>query len=311
MRIIKINEQQYHSLLMNEEMHYPKFLDKLKDFVSAHVHVKIEEELKNKNYSFQFLLSCDCDYTDNIWFDINIDPNGDITDKRLYNCFYYNGYNSLFNGKLKNPRIIINCPCKNDNVIFLSLKTALSHELTHLYDDWNELSRNKDGINFVQKNQDTTKLVNTYITQKTEDLMKSISFLSYTSLKVERQAFLSQTIQELEEIGCTLSNYKQKIKETIIYNNLNKSYKTILSEINSTNDEDLMNFNKYVIDIVPKANIPKLNIGEFNAEKYRSMLLQWAEKTHHNMMKYYGSVVQYYLDKLQEEKNNMTSMYIL
>lgn len=31
MRIVKINEQQYHSLLMNEEMHYPKFLDKLQE----------------------------------------------------------------------------------------------------------------------------------------------------------------------------------------------------------------------------------------------------------------------------------------
>lgn len=310
MRIIKINEQQYHSLLMNEELHYPKFLDKLKDYVSMHVHIKIKEELKNKNYSFQFLLPCDSEYTDSIWFDVNIDPNGDITDKRLYNCFYYNQYNSLFNGKLRNPKIIVNCPCKNKTVTFLLLKTALSHELTHLYDDWNELSRNKTGINFVQKNQDTTKLVNMYAKQKTDDLLKSISFLSYTSLKVEKQAFLSQTIQELEEIGCTLFNYKEKIKETIIYNNINKTYKTIVSKINSTDEETLFNFNQCIIDIVPKANIPKLNVGQFDAERYRSMLLEWAEKTHHHMMKYYGSVVQYYLDKLKEEKDKITSMYI-
>lgn len=31
MRIIKINEQQYRELLLNETLHYPKFLDKLKE----------------------------------------------------------------------------------------------------------------------------------------------------------------------------------------------------------------------------------------------------------------------------------------
>ena len=31
-RINKINEQQYRKLLLNETMHYPEFLDKLKEF---------------------------------------------------------------------------------------------------------------------------------------------------------------------------------------------------------------------------------------------------------------------------------------
>ena len=53
------------------------------------------------------------------------------------------------------------------------------------------------------------------------------------------------------------------------------------------------------------------DMGDFNCEKYRNMLKNWADKIFHNTMKNYASVVQYYLDKLQEEKNNMTSMYIL
>lgn len=310
MRIIQINEQQYHSLLMDEELHYPKFLDKLKDYVCMHVHVKIEEEIKKGTYSFQFLLPCDCEYTDSIWLDVKVNPNEDIENKRNYNCFYYNQYNNLFYHKLKDPKIIINCPCKNKRVLFPLLKTALSHELTHLYDDWNELSRNKDGINFVAKNIDTTRFIQSNISNSENDLFKNLSMLSYMSLKVEKQAFLSQSVQELEEIGCTLDNYKKKIKETAIYNNVNKSYYNIVKIVKESDKDALSNCNVMILSLHPKANLPKLNVGKFDAEKYRNMLLRWAEKIHHHMMKYYGSIVQYYLDRLQEEKNKMTSMYI-
>lgn len=310
MRIIKINEQQYSSMILNEEMHYPKFLDNLKNFVSMKIHMEIEEQIRNNNFEFQYVLPCNCTYTDNILFDIKINPHIDIKNKRNYNCFYYNQYNSLLNGKLIKPMIIINCPCKDKNIIFSFLKTALSHELTHLYDDWNELSRNNNGINYNTKNQDTTKLLNNYYNEKDNILSKSFSFLSYMSLKVEKQAFLSQTVQELEEVGCTLYNYRTKLKETTMYKNIIKSYNNVFENIKVASEEELRNFNEYIILTVPKANIPKLNINQFNFEKYKEMLLQWSEKAKHSLMKNYASIVQYYLDELKEKENSMKSLYI-
>ena len=93
------------------------------------------------------------------------------------------------------------------------LKTSLSHELTHLYDDWSELSRAKIGVNFNQKNVDTTKFIGNNFSKSNNDLLKKLAMLSYMSLNVEKQAFLSQTVQELESIGCNLYNYKEKLKE--------------------------------------------------------------------------------------------------
>ena len=50
MRIITINEQQYSSIILNEEMHYPKFLDNLKNIVSMKIHIEIEEHIRNNNF---------------------------------------------------------------------------------------------------------------------------------------------------------------------------------------------------------------------------------------------------------------------
>lgn len=310
MRIIKINEQQYKSLLLNEEMHYPKFLDKIKDDVSSDLYIKINEEIKNNNFKFEYTLEYSCEYTDNIVFDITINNEEDIKDKRNYRCFYYNEYNTLYNGKLISPKIIISCPCKSHKIIFNLLKVALSHELTHLYDDWSELSIDKEGLNYKKKNQDTTKFVNNSYNVLNNEIYKSLSILAYMSLKTERQAFLSQTIQELEEVGCTLSNYHEKLKQTILYNNIVKSYKDVINFIKNATENELINCNEYIILTVPKANIPKLYIGDFNSERYRSMLSKWAERTYHATMKNYASVVQYYIDKLREQMIELNDMYI-
>lgn len=308
MRIIKINEKQYKKLLLGEEMHYPKFLDKIKEDITLNLSLIIEENLSNNVFNFQYVMQYSCEYTDNILFDVTIDPDGDVKDKRNYYCTYSNQYNRLLNGKLINPIITINCPSKNKIILIPILKTVLSHELTHLYDDWMALKTGQNGINYNEKNTDSTYLLSANIDN--ESLYKYLGVLSYMSLKAEKQAFISQTVQELQEIGCSLSNYRQKIKETIMYKNITKGYNNVMDMLEKVTDNELDNCNKYVLTVSPKANIPKLNISDFNANKYRLMLIKWAENVYHNTIKSYGSVVQYYIDNLQEQKNKTTSMFI-
>lgn len=88
MRIININEQQYSSIILNKEMHYPKFLDNLKNFVSMKIHMEIEEQIRNNNFEFQYILPCNCTYTDNILFDIKINPHIDIKNRQRYSCWH-------------------------------------------------------------------------------------------------------------------------------------------------------------------------------------------------------------------------------
>lgn len=311
MKIIKINEQQYRELLLNETLHYPEFLDKLKEDVYSHLCAKICEQIKKHNYSFEYVMQYKSEYTNEILFVVKINPQGDIKDKREYQCFYYNGFNQLYNGKLYQPKITVRVPCNKNAFVNLLLKTSLSHELTHLYDDWSELSRGKIGVNFNQKNVDTTKFIGNNFSKSNNDLLKKLAMLSYMSLNVEKQAFLSQTVQELESIGCNLYNYKEKLKETIIYNNLTKSYNGVCQEINNANEQTLRDCNQYIITLFPKANIPKLNNSDFNAPKYKNKLKQWSEKVFHDIMKNYGSVVQYYIDRLTEEENKTKSIFVM
>ena len=100
------------------------------------------------------------------------------------------------------------------------------------------------------------------------------------------------------------------MKETIMYKNITKGYNNVMDMLEKVTDNELDNCNKYVLTVSPKANIPKLNISDFNANKYRLMLIKWAENVYHNTIKSYGSVVQYYIDNLQEQKNKTTSMFI-
>lgn len=305
-----ITEQQYKNLLLNEKMHYPEFLDKFKEYVSLNVYNKMQNELKSNNLSFEFVLKTNCDYTDEIIFNVTLNPYRDIKDKHDYQCYYYNEYNNLFKGKLYQPKITIVCPVHIKQILFSILKTLLSHELTHLYDDWSELSRGNTSINYTSKNIDTTRFVGDSL-RNGEELYKNISMMGYMSSKFEKQAFLSQTVQELQEIGCTLHNYKEKIKNTSIYNNIHKSYINGIGNIKKATSFQLKNCNEYILILYPKANVPKMNLGTFDAEKYRNKLLSWMDKSYHNIMKYYGSIIQYYLDKLQEEKDKTTSMFIL
>ena len=57
--------------------------------------------------------------------------------------------------------------------------------------------------------------------------------------------------------------------------------------------------------------MPKMNIGNFDAETYRNKILSWAEKVYHETMKSYASVVQYYINRLKEINEGLNDLYIL
>lgn len=297
--IVVINEQQYKDFLLNEEMHYPRFLDELKEEVSNFVYNNIIEKLQNKQTTFVFSEAVTCPYTSEIIFDVKINLDGDVSDKRQYRCQYYNGRDELKQGKINNPKIYVNIPSKNGIILYPFLKIALSHELTHLYDDWVCLSNGKQSINRLRQNVDTTRLLG-HSLQTGEPLYKFVSILAYMELKYERQAFLSQTVQELEAIGCNQYNFREALKKTPMYSNLKKGYDGLLDTIYKTDDYDLKRCNDFVMYFSPKANIPKINTGVFSPKDYKNRILTWAERIYHKSMKFYLSIVHYYVERCKE-----------
>ena len=95
-----------------------------------------------------------------------------------------------------------------------------------------------------------------------------------------------------------------------MYNNISKGYNNLLKEINNSSDYILYNCNLYILNTHPKANLPKMNIGDFDAEKYREKLSKWSDFVYHDTMKMYGSIVQYYLNQLKERKEKLNDIFI-
>lgn len=281
---------------LREERHYPSFLDELKKTVVDNILHKIEMVKNTKMSKFIYDISLKTKYVNEIEIDITLLYGEDINDRQKYAAFYYNVNNGLINGKLNKPKLIINCPFDGNKTNNSILRYCVSHELTHLYDDWVMLSNGKDGINFNELNTESTLFIQTCMKNGT-DFTKGVGGLCYMSLKVEKQAFLSQTIQELEGIGCNAYNYREKMKETVFYNNLTKSYKMFMNVINCCNDNELIWFNDFVFRNYPKANIPKYDTKTVKAPILRKKLVTWGDNVYHKVMNSYNSVVSYYIDK--------------
>ena len=255
-------------------------------------------------------MEVDCEYCNEIIFDIILRDGLDIDDRRLYRAFYVNNYNQLHNGKLYKPQITIDIPLNNGRTNYFRVDYSISHEITHLYDDWMRMVEGKESVSMNTKNAETTNVVN-YLLNYDNELYKGIGVIAYLSLKVERQAFLSQTVQELKGVGCNQFNYKEKLKETVLYNNLTKGYRMFCHGMENTNGDELYALNANIISTYPQSNIPKCDVKVFNVMEYRQKLIKWVTNTYHQTMKRYGSVVQYYIDGLNEEWNGHRSLIVI
>lgn len=298
-----INEVQYRSMFLNEERHYPKFLDNLKDDVSIAIGNHAIEMIKHKKLNDTFVFHSESKYVKNITIKITINENGDISDPKSYSAFYFNRDPKLIDGKLNNPTLTVSFPFKGKKFDYMYVRFRVAHEITHLYDDWNSIRLGHGCICSYPNNNDTTEFLRR-ADNLGNDLFKDIAMMSYMSLKTEKQAFISQTIQELESLKCNQRNYREKLKKTTLYGNIRTSYENVVNGISSAEDQQLYLINYYIMGIVPNASVPKLNTDDFNAIRYRSMLIKWAKRTYHTLMKSYGSVVQYYLEEYQRKQNS-------
>lgn len=309
MYIPTINENQYHSLFLDEERHYPKFLDNLKFNVSCKIYERLNDMIGGEVYKNTFTLPVDCEYVDEILVGATITVGGDLTDPKSYTARYFNNDPNLVFGKVHKPVLIISCPSSDGKIDLMTLTYVLSHELTHLYDDWVSISNGNGCISANDTISDTTSLIGLEsIPDNT--ILKDIAFLSYMSLKTEKQAFLSQTVQELKALDCTMWNYKEVIKKTTLYNNVYKAHKNFTEAIENLDSEQLYDICKYITDNHPNANVPQMSLNVFNPEKYKIKLMKWADKNYKDIMKRYGSVVSYYLDGLREQFNRGRSLFV-
>lgn len=180
--IRQINEKQYKDIFLNETMHYPDFLDKLKGDVTTAVSTKLIQLIRSKKQNDTFEIKTECEYADKITVNVVVSYGRDIKDKKNYALQYFNTDDELSDGKLRNPKLNIHIPSERDATDLATVAYGIAHELTHLYDDWNSIRNGKGHVKLHHIECDANNV-----------------------------------IQELHSVGCSLGNYREAIKGTNTY----------------------------------------------------------------------------------------------
>ena len=293
-RIERLTEGELSQLLLNEELHYPRYLKEMTKIILQWCRDDISSLLSNKKSCGDFLHFFKANqYANGLSLSISISEGNVFSNTRAqyYNEYGAFGFNKIMN-KLSCPSIYLNITLgKNGTYNEHQLKTSISHELMHLYDDWNSLSHGNGPIN---TNQDLMAAHNMMF-QNTDKLLQNIGKLLYLSNKFEKKAFIAQVYDELKAIGCTDENYREKYKETITYKNYNKLKTLIKQEIISSSDEELQNINYILNSEYKDTHLPKLSIHNFNANEYRDKLNKFIDNVCHDFIKKYGGILTAYL----------------
>lgn len=293
-RIERITESELSKLLLNEELHYPRYLKEMVNIILQWSKDDISSLLNNRESSGDFLhFFKDNQYADKLSLSINLSNNNMFSDAKAQ---YYNEYGSFGFNKITNklvcPSIYLNISLSKDNTYNeYMLKTNISHELMHLYDDWKSLSTGNEPIN---TNQDLMAAHNMMF-QNVDKMLQNIGKLLYLSNKFEKKAFIAQTYNELEAVGCTDENYKTKYKETITYKNYNKLKSQIKQEILSSTDNELENINYELNNRYKGTHIPRLSDKNFSVDVFREKLDKFIEYICHDFIKKYGGILTAYL----------------
>lgn len=313
-KVIKITEEAYNAyvngedlkenkLIIDEAQHYPDFLDNVKMEVVYHVTQYVNNMIKNKQYELKdTVVNMDYykQYFDSFTLNVRLFEDEDIDNDKNYGAKAFSD-EKLEKGKLIGAKITVNASISNKWETDISrLRYVVSHEVTHLFDDWDNLSRGGEG---VFNNKETTANV-TFMKKMENDtnkIIKSLRWIAYLSIKTESNAFTQQLMQELERLKATRLNIKEKFRETVSYNNMKKSEIEFNNALKNTNFYELLETNNIINDYYSHSSIPKMNPNQFDAEKYLNRLKNWGERVLHKLSRRYYGVVQLYHDRLNEE----------
>lgn len=299
--MVRLNEQEMRKLfLLNEELHYDynmkpflnSLLDKLKSNILDFIEKMKKFSIKKKTKLFTIYLN-NCKYVDNIIFRTTFIYRNNQHPTTVAEYLNNSGELDSFTGKLKEPIIDVTLELNKDYIFDnLTLRSSVSHELTHLIDDYEELNRGHLSVNYRNDIGDIQILKGLKDSNEIFDALFSILYLDN---KFEKKAFINQTYYEFEKIGCTPYDYREKYKETLSYNNYINGLDFAINQLQQASNEDLKETN-YLLNTVYRIKaIPKMNIGTFNGGEYRQKLIGIAEKIKKDFLKKYGGVLTAYI----------------
>ena len=303
-RIERLTESELSQLLLNKELHYPRYLKEMTNIILQWCRDDISSLLSNKESCGDFLHFFKANqYADGLSLSISISEGNVFSNTRAqyYSEYSTFGFNKI-NNKLSCPSIYLNITLdKNGTYNEHHLKTSILHELMHLYDDWNSLLHGNEPIN---TNQDLIAAHNMMF-QNIDKLLQNIGKLLYLSNKFEKKAFITQVYNELKAVGCTDENYREKYKETITYKNYNKLKNVIKQEIISSSDNELKNINHVLNTEYKETHLPKISNNKFDVEIYKNKVNKFIDSVCHDFIKKYGGILTAYLNDFKTFNNKI------
>ena len=303
-RIERLTESELSKLLLNEELHYPRYLEEMTNIILQWSKDDISSLLNNNENNGDFLhFFKDNQYADRLSLSISISEGNMFTNTRAQ---YYNEYGSFGFNKVTNK---LTCPNIYLNISFNKegkyneemLKTSISHELMHLYDDWKALSKGKESIT----SDVDLMAAHNMMFQNSDKLLQNIGKLLYLSNKFEKKAFIAQVYDELKAIGCTDENYREKYKETITYKNYTKLKNVLKQEITSSSDNELKNINHVLNTEYKETHLPKISNNKFDVEIYKNKVNKFIDNVCHDFIKKYGGILTAYLNDFKTFNNKI------
>lgn len=292
--------------LLHEKQHRMDFLNPLKQEIFDFVWERLKRMVNSEMFDNEFLFSNDNQYFELLKIQIKINKN--IANPSDTDGGYFNN-RELVDGKIPMPiiKIFTGYHIKSDEIM-----NTIDHEVTHLYDDW---IWQKSGHEPLLKTKDRLNNVNFLNTVwdggddefEIDEFIKSIAYCIYLADKSEQHAFLNQTVTELNSLGANRANIHTKMKETSSYQMYTKTL-SILKDVLSKHSDNYVNQTySYLVNQFGEITIPKPK----QTESYKQTLISWIENICRMFLKRYYSIVQYYIDTIENgsKPTNSTANY--
>ena len=290
--------------IIDETLHYPDFLDNVKTEVVFKITKQIDSMIKRNINQINTVINLDNNrYFDKLILNLNLNFDTDINDKYNYGASSISS-ETIKNEKLSDGEINLIVPVSTDKKTnFSKIQYVVCHEITHLFDDWNDLKRGGTGIFSSPKTIANMNFMNKAVNSP-NNLIRSLRWLAYFSIYTESNAFTQQLMQELIRLKANHITVKEKYKNTVSYNNLKKTEVEFFNALHDTNHIELMYANNEINRNYKDSTVPKLNDEQFDSKKYYNMLKKWGERILHKISKRFHGIVQLYCDKLTESYYN-------
>lgn len=306
-KTIRLNEEQFRSIVkniiretLNENQHYPSFLEPLKSNVVSQVNGIFSRGYREGDF---FIKINPNPFVKDMWIHLSIKKNrqADINDNKEY-VGGYNTEDAKFSKRyriLKNVHIHLEYPLTSDGQYNIKLiDNAIIHEVNHVYDDHTFRCYNLDNKHKIvplgQQNDKNAENANA-VNDGTIPIF--IANLSYYSMKTETKAFISTVKQDLAAHGCKYSNKENTTRDTWLYSTLHEAYVKTINFINTSSDESLWALNYDVFFNYNNTDIPYMSPNGFKPELYKTKLQRWAEQIYKDFLTRYDAIVADYLDK--------------